>query len=1267
MLALSIGFSFANADDFVVDGHTYTIMGTGESPYVTLKEIANGTTGTFVIPDVVQYDNVTYRVTSVGFHASYYAKITKLVIGANVYSTANYAFEGCSSLKEIDFGSNTFFPGSGAFKGCGFETLTIPANVQLSSSYSEQFSSCRSLTSLTVEGTQISKSCFAGCSSLTEISMPEVTTIGKQAFQGCSSLIEVAMPKKLKALGASAFNSCTSLRIVRSEADPKANSMYSLTGSDYAQPHNDKLHIYVPDDLYATYVNYKWDTWGNLHRMSEYPAVIGDLAYVLDHDNHTATATADFTRVDPTITAESITVPATIRFEDVDYAVTAVADGTFKGSSCQSIVISEGIRSIGREAFRNCTSLTSVSLPSTLTDLGILAFDGCSALTSIAIPGSLTTIPDYGFQKCTSLKTVTVGNGTTTVGHKAFSNCSALTSAPLPASVTTVRSQGFYGCSSLLTAIKDCRLTEVGDSAFYYCNAMTDPITVAGTVGKCAFYEGGYYRGSVYPEVITLEGLTTIGDLAFSNLKHITELDLPASLLSIGSSGFAKCTSLTKITMRGTIPPSITSTTFSDCSGITVYVPGEALADYKAATGWKALNIQAQPVMYNGIAYAFDSTTNTATVIAGEYRGYSGDIVIPEIVNHKGTDYDVIAIDENAFLHCDGVTSITLPSSVTKVGNGAFQGTSITTIDLSYVTDLGETALAGCISLTSAKLYEYITKIPNSTFYKCVSLRSFDIPQFVTEIGMEAFMGAGLEAVMIPPIVRSLNPMSFAGCENLKIVHFPTGLRTIGEYAFDGDRELKVINWYDSEEYEDDPDKPVVNAPNRRAAAIDPADLTYHLTTIGSGAFYRTGLTYFYIPRTVEKVGLTIGGYCFEETAIARLDVAAVDLPTLDEYGFSEDTYNTALIFVPETKLADYKADASWGKFKGYPNANDTQMFVFADEEQTQVYYAGETDGNAAGTYSVPDVVTDGKNKYEVVAVAASALKDTDITSVELPSSVVSYGNSAFEGCQSLASVSYRPSGSAPVIAKVKKSQILKPAKAEAVLVESSLGKNAFHGCTSLTNVVLPEGITSIPENAFRDCTSLTEFEIPENVTAIGEGAFQGSSIKSVVIPANIYNVGARAFKNCTSLTSVSLPSTLSELQQQSFMGCTSLEHVTIPANIGYIASEAFAGDNLKSVTCLATSAPWVDNENAFSKETYSRASLYVPESAIDEYRSANVWSKFNHLDVTTSLPAIEIDAANADTSNWEYFTLQGRKVTHPTAGIYIRIQGTKAEKIAVK
>ena len=977
-------------------------------------------------------------------------------------------------------------------------------------------------------------------------------------------------------------------------------------------------------------------------------------------------------------------------------SVESIGESAFSAcNGCESVVFADGsrLKSLGELAFSSNTSLVSVSLPASLESVGEKAFYNCRALEScrfedgsqltslsvnmfaycnklreVTLPAGLREISNRAFEQCSALESIGLPDGLTSIGSYAFQSCTALKSVEIPESVTSMGTYAFYGCSSLPSVDIPEGITSISAETFLGCDALAELVLPSSlqTIKNKAFYKCTALTELVFPPQ-----LTEISSEAFYKCTGLTFIHFGENVTTIASKAFMGCTALAKIVIDASVPPAITpvsntsSATFpTPVYSYSVWVPNDAYEAYKSDSDWSALNIKTPALNIDGICYQLDKKDYTATVIANDDGGYKGAVVIPECITVDDVEYSVDAVAESAFAYCK-VTSIDL-GNVTSLGDFALGGTDIASIDFSRVRELGNMVCAGCSFLTEATLPKLITRIPDGIFYKCFNLKSIAITEFVTEIGAQAFMGAGLEAVTLPPRTRTLGSECFAGCENLSVVHFPTGLRVVGEYAFSGDMDLKSIVWYDSEEYEDDPDKPVVNAP-RRAVAVDPAEFKFHLTAISSGAFERTGLTYFYVPATVEKEGLTIAPYAFDSTAVAHIDVAASELPNLDPYGFDYDTYNTSLIFVPDGRLEAYKSDKSWGQFKGYPTVSDSQMYVFANEEETQVYYAGEATTSATGNFVVPDVVTDGKNNYDVVALSASALRDTDVTSVELPASVISVGNSAFEGCQSLKGVSYRPDGSGKIVHRVPKANIIRRSalsRVEEVAVAPSLGKNAFADCSSLTSVELPGDIQEIPVNAFRNCTALTSVEIPQSVCVIAEAAFMGSGLTSVVVPETVSNLGARSFKNCADLATVSLPDNFNFVGNQAFSGCTSLKSIVLPEKTSYIGSQAFAGIDMEKVESCNTEAPYVEADDAFSPYTYNNAQLLVPRGADASYQNARIWPLFKNHEIITSVDEIITD--NSSTAA-EYYNMQGVRVTSPAPGINIRRLGNRTEKIIVR
>jgi len=157
--------------------------------------------------------------------------------------------------------------------------------------------------------------------------------------------------------------------------------------------------------------------------------------------------------------------------------------------SMTSVTIPSSVTTIGENAFLECRSLTSVTIPSSVTTIGDLAFCGCSSLTSVAIPSSVTTIGNQAFRACRSLTSVTIPSSVTAIGDWAFQDCSSLTSVTIPSSVTTIGYQAFANCSSLISLTIPSSVTTIGYHAFAYCSSLTSvtiPSSVT-TIGYGAF------------------------------------------------------------------------------------------------------------------------------------------------------------------------------------------------------------------------------------------------------------------------------------------------------------------------------------------------------------------------------------------------------------------------------------------------------------------------------------------------------------------------------------------------------------------------------------------------------------------------------------------------------------------------------------------------------------------------------------------------------------------------------------------------------------
>ncbi len=264
----------------------------------------------------------------------------------------------------------------------------------------------------------------------------------------------------------------------------------------------------------------------------------------------------------------------------VSDGVTSIGDFSFWSCySLTSITIPESVKSIGNNAFYICESLTSVNIPEDIETISDYTFDGCVALTSITIPESVTSIGKSAFGNCKSLTSINIPEDIKTIGDYTFNGCAGLTSITIPKSVTSIGKYAFYYCSSLTSINIPDGVTSIGDNAFRHCTSLTtinipDSVT---SIGKSVFYDCKSLTSINIPD-----GVTSIGDDTFRQCKSLTSITIPDGVTSIGIRAFYSCSSLTSIN----IPDSVTSIgndAFLSCSSLkTIYGAAGSYAEIYA-------------------------------------------------------------------------------------------------------------------------------------------------------------------------------------------------------------------------------------------------------------------------------------------------------------------------------------------------------------------------------------------------------------------------------------------------------------------------------------------------------------------------------------------------------------------------------------------------------------------------------------------------------------------------------------------------------------
>ena len=609
-------------------------------------------------------------------------------------------------------------------------------------------------------------------------------------------------------------------------------------------------------------------------------------------------------------------------------------------------------------------------------------------------------------------------------------------------------------------------------------NGSTRKIIIADTYnGKPVktIYQGAFRYNDNITSVTIPDSVTSIGDYAFLYCSSLTGVTIPDSVTSIGEDAFNNCRSLTSVTIPDSVT-SIGSSAFSSCYSLT----GVTIPDSVTSIGDYAF-------------YDCDSLTNISVDVNNEY--YS---------SLDGNLYD--KNQTTLIRYADGKTDthFVIPSTITSIGNGAFQScdnlTSVTIPD--SVTSIGDSAFHYCSSLTSVTIGNGVTSIGVWAFLHCSSLTSVTIPDSVTSIGDYAFddcnsalyteyeygryvgddknpyallyelTNKNFTTYKIHEQTKIIGDDAFYGCDNLTSVTIPDSVTSIGNGAFSDCDSLTNIS---------------VDVNNEYYSSLDGNLYDKNQTTLIQYAIGKID-THFVIPSTVTSIGNLAFSNC---TSLTRMTIPD-SVTSIGDYAFASCYYLTG-VTIPDsvTSIGD-------------------SAFAYCNN------LTGVTIGNSVTSIGV-----------------GAFFLCSSLSSVTIPDSVTSIGGSAFESCSSLTNIS--------VDANNEYYSSLDGNlydKNHTTLIQYAIGKTDTH-------FNIPSTVTSIGIGAFRRCYSLTSVTIPDSVTSIGDWAFaQCSSLTSVTIPDSVTSIGNYVFSWCDSLTSVTIPDSVTSIGDWAFYSCYSLNKV---------------------------------------------------------------------------------------------------------------------------
>ena len=936
----------------------------------------------------------------------------------------------------------------------------------------DAFDHCQNIESVIIPNSvnTIGNSAFGSCVNLTSVTIPNsVTTVEPGAFYSCLNLATVYIPASVTKIDA--FEMCTSLTEINVDND---NTEY--TSEDGVLFSKDKKTL-VSYPVGKTGESYSIPS--TVTKIEESAFAYGRLKTINIPESVTSIGEDAFMYSN---TLQSVTIPNSV--------ATLGEDAFMYCSALTSVILSESITNIYRYTFRGCsqlnfnvfdnacylgtndnpyyalikvssTDITSCESNSNCKIISDCVFLECHSLTSLSIPESVTNVCDNTFWGCenlqcneydnglywgnnenpfvifvkaksTDITSCEINSGCNIIAKEAFANCEELTSITIPDGVTCICKDAFIDCKGLTTTINIPNgVTRIAEGTFRNCNNLKSIIISNDiiSIGKYAFM--GCSNIKIFCEAESKPD--EWADNWNPNNRPVVwghDTNVEVFFLNVSSQN----------TKYGTVEGSCAVPDGSTTTIVAKPAMGFSFSKWSngSTNATETITVTSDTTLvaefvqtgFSIGCFVFTSDTTVKMQSSNDYKKWT-EIVIPDTIVYSGKKYAVTSIGSRAFEYCSNITTITIGNTVKDIGDGAFVGcTNLTSITLpNGITKIGGSLFSRCSSLTSINIPDGVTDIGNYAFSECNSLASINIPNKVTNIGERAFYQCtNLASITITESVTNISDYAFLYCQALKSLTIPNSVTNIGKSAFFGCSSLESIN-----------------IPNG-------------ITCIKDGTFGNcSALTSITIPETVTSIGYTAFEKCVGLTSVTIPNgVTSID-------GFAFNGCSGLKSVTIGSSVKSIGSDA----FQGCNNLTKAE---FSSIESLCGI-------NFTDVFSNPLLFS--KHLY---------INDKEVTTVEIPNSVTSIGNYTFNYCESLTSVSIPNSVTSIGVRAFDSCSGL----TEITIPNSvtSIGEKAFSWCTNLKSVTIGNSVTNIGKSAFYNCKNVSVVIIPNSVTKMDSYVF---------------------------------------------------------------------------------------------------------------------------------------------------------------------------------